>query len=102
MKFIRDYYSIFRALAIAGVLLFLIAGCAGPAAIKVPDEVLVPISTCPAPVLPGRPALAVAALTETSAPAEVMRAYATSLTQCTGYASELETILKTYTKEEKQ
>jgi hypothetical protein len=61
---------------------------------------MVPVYTCPAPVLPARPALAVSALTVSTTPAEVMRAYSMSLQQCTGYALELETLLKPYQNQE--
>ena len=66
------------------------AGCAttGPA----PATVFIPvIATKSAP--PARPRLSIADLTHESAPDQVIKAYAESVLQLTGYATSLEELL---------
>jgi len=65
----------------------------------IPKTVEVPIAVeCPQPPEITRPQLAVKTLQPASPPAEVIKAYAMTLEQLAGYATELETILKGYRK----
>lgn len=66
------------------------AGCAttGPA----PATVFIPVIATK-PALPARPNLSIATLTPESAPDQVIKAYAESVLQLTGYATSLEELL---------
>lgn len=69
-------------------------GCSTmPATVNVP--VVVP---CPAPPVFERPRLAIRDIRPESPPAEVGKAYATTLEQLGGYAEYLERLLKGYQK----
>lgn len=72
-----------------------LAGCANtpPRTVTVEVPVAVP---CPPPPATSRPPLPIAELTEQSTPEQVMRAYATSIEACAGYARELEAIIEGY------
>lgn len=83
------------AVVLTGIVL-LAGGCAttGPG---VPIEIEIPVpAQCPVPDMPERPHLDIGDLPPEAMPADVMRAYATSLQQCTGYAGELEALLRAY------
>ena len=86
------------------LLLLLVAGCAPQEIVRTETvEVLVPVATpCPAPPGVRRPALPLAALDSTSAPADVMRAYVSSAWLLAGYAEELEILLDAYRSEEEK
>ena len=75
--------------------LALAAGCA-----TVPGVEVVPVPVSPAasaaPVMPARPDLAIARITSSTAAPEVMRLYRESLEQLTGYAEQLEVLLKSW------
>ena len=58
-----------------------------------PATVFVPV-VAPKAVLPARPKLAIAGLDESSTDDLVIKAYAESVLQLTGYATELEELLK--------
>lgn len=60
-------------------------------------EVLVPVKEpCPEPPEVARPVLPLAELDSTSAPADVLRAYVSSMWLLAGYAEELELLLGAY------
>lgn len=85
----------------AFLALVALAGCAStPAAWtppKLPEQVLVPVpEKCPAPVLPARPALPIAAIRPGAAPAVVAKAYAESVQALIDYAKALEVLLQGY------
>ena len=64
-----------------------------------PPVVEVPVAVpCPAPPVTTRPRLAIRDLRPGSQPAEVEKAYATTLEQLGGYAAELEQIVKGYAR----
>jgi hypothetical protein len=72
-----------------------LAGCAASPAVhtqvvRVPVPIVQP---CPAPSVPARPALPIAALAATSTPAQAMRAYVVSVAVLEGYAEQLEALL---------
>ncbi|VWB70946.1 hypothetical protein BLA23254_03313 [Burkholderia lata] len=78
-------------LAVALLLLVALSGCASTTP-PAPVVQYVPVKAHPIP-LPGRPHLAVQDLSSTEDAPTVMKAYTASLVQCTGYASELETLI---------
>ncbi len=78
-------------LAIALLLLLALSGCATAPAVA-PVVQYVPVKAPPIP-LPGRPHLTVQDLSSTADAPTVIKAYTASLLQCTGYASELETLI---------
>jgi hypothetical protein len=72
-----------------------LAGCAASPAVRT-QVVRVPVpivQPCPAPSVPARPALPIAALAATSSPAQVMRAYVVSVAMLEGYVEQLEALL---------
>ena len=81
--------------AVAGLAMLSLAGCAASPAVRT-QVVRVPVpivQPCPAPSVPARPALPIAALAATSSPAQVMRAYVVSVTMLEGYVEQLEALL---------
>lgn len=94
-----DRWAMTRALGLVVLmgLVLISGGCATTADPRPPVEVLIPVAAqCPAPVMPERPVLPVADLTDKSVPADVLRAYAVSLSQCAAYSAQLETLLRAY------
>lgn len=70
-----------------------------PACASLPQTVEVPVAVpCPAPPATARPRLAIRDIRPESPPAEVERAYVTSLEQLGGYVAELEQIIKGYAR----
>ena len=78
-----------------GLAMLALAGCAASPAVRT-QVVRVPVpivQPCPAPSVPARPALPIAALAATSSPAQVMRAYVVSVAMLEGYVEQLEALL---------
>ncbi|MDQ2823558.1 MAG: hypothetical protein M3Y65_24800 [Pseudomonadota bacterium] len=65
-------------------------GCATTG--QAPATVFIPV-IAPKSALPARPILSIATLTPASAPDQVVKAYAESVLQLTGYATSLEELL---------
>ena len=79
-------------IAMVVTTLFIAASFSGCATQETkPPTVFVPVVVAK-PVLPARPTLSIAQLTPDSEPAAVIKAYAESVLQCTGYATQLEDI----------
>ncbi len=81
--------------AAVGLAMLSLAGCAASPAVRT-QVVRVPVpivQPCPAPSVPARPALPIAALAATSSPAQVMRAYVVSVAMLEGYVEQLEALL---------
>ena len=81
--------------AAVGLAMLSLAGCAASPAVRT-QVVRVPVpivQPCPAPSVPARPALPIAALAVTSSPAQVMLAYVVSVTMLEGYVEQLEALL---------
>lgn len=78
---------------LVALLLLLNTACAG----SLPRTVEVPVAVpCPAPPQIHRPRLAIGSLTPDTPPAEVVRAYVSTIEALGGYATQLETILDGY------
>lgn len=90
-----------RTLAMVVLVAALLCGCSTPSPntpqLAPPTLLAVPAS-CPAPNIPAKPQLPVAALTSTSSDADTFTAYAESLRRCAEYSKKLETILNGYRK----
>lgn len=82
-----------RKFAMLVTTLFIVAGFAGCATTgPAPATVFIPVIATKS-ALPARPNLAIAVLTPESAPDQVIKAYAESVLQLTGYATSLEELL---------
>lgn len=95
-------YALALRYQLRGALLILLllaattlAGCAS--APTLPRQVSVPVAVCPVPTVPPRPDLPVAALSKSSTPDQVARAYAQTVEVLAGYAKQLEELLKPFT-----
>ena len=76
----------------------MLAGCASAPIVSTRTvEVQVPVAVeCPAPPHLARPSLPIKGLSAQSDPADVARAYVTSIESLQGYSLELETVLDGY------
>lgn len=90
LPYIRALGWFNTGLTVALLLLMLLSGCASTT--PAPVVQYVPVKAPPIP-LPGRPHLAVQDLSSTADTPTVLKTYTASLLQCTGYASELETLI---------
>lgn len=96
----RRWRAIIRARRVIARLAALAAlsGCASDPIVSTRTvEVQVPVAVeCPAPPTLARPSLPIKGLTPQSDPADVVRAYVTSVEALQGYSIELETVLDGY------
>ena len=82
-----------KRFALIIMVAMVLSGCSS----TLPRTVEIPVAVpCTPPPVVIRPHLAISTLQLNSPPAEVIRAYAVSLEQVTGYAQQLETILNGY------
>ncbi|MFG7161917.1 hypothetical protein ACGYU5_15075 [Burkholderia pseudomallei] len=92
LPYIRALGWLNTGLTLALILIMLLSGCASTTPAPAPVVQYVPVKAPPIP-LSGRPHLAVQDLSSSADTATVLKAYTASLLQCTGYASELETLI---------
>ncbi|KVD63262.1 hypothetical protein [Burkholderia ubonensis] len=91
LPYIRALGWLNTGLTLVLLLIVLLSGCA-TAPTPAPVVQYVPVKAPPIP-LPGRPHLAVQDLSSSADTPSALKAYTASLLQCTGYASELETLI---------